>query len=153
MEKIGNWAGFICWFRRSSERWRRRPAEATPRAFWVAMRSAVLCGVVAEGDVGISGNAKLDGFFTAVADLNKAQVAINGDFAANIDSLCATFGAEVAANATIDAKVDALIAKVKGEISANADGGLVISYVGPKCEANVNVAFEAQAQCEAKADW
>jgi hypothetical protein len=110
------------------------------------------CGVVAEGDVGISGNAKLDGFFTAVADLNKAQVAINGDFAANIDSLCATFGAEVAANATIDAKVDALIAKVKGEISANVDGGLVISYVGPKCEANVNVAFEAQAQCEAKAD-
>jgi hypothetical protein len=109
------------------------------------------CGVVAQGDVGISGNAKLDGFFSAVADLNKAQVAINGDFEANIDSLCATFGAEVAANATLDAKVDALIAKVKGEISANVEGGLVVNYVPPKCEANVNVAFEAQAQCEAKA--
>jgi hypothetical protein len=109
------------------------------------------CGAVVQGDVGISGNAKLDGFFAAVADLNKAQVAINGDFEANIDDLIATFGAEVAANASLDAKVDALIAKVKGEISANVDGGLVINYVPPKCQANVNVAFEAQAQCEAKA--
>jgi len=70
------------------------------------------CGIVAQGDVGISGNAKLDGFFAAVADLNKAQVAINGDFEANIDELVATFGADVAANATISAKVDALTAAI-----------------------------------------
>jgi hypothetical protein len=109
------------------------------------------CGEVALGDVGISGNAKLDGFFSAVSDLNKAQVAINGDFEANIDSLIATFGTEVAANAKIDAKVDALIASIKGEISANVDGKLTVNYVPPKCEANVSVAFSAQAQCEAKA--
>jgi modification target Cys-rich repeat protein len=109
------------------------------------------CGEVALGDVGISGNAKLDGFFSAVADLNKAQVAINGDFEANIDSLIATFGAEVAANAKIDAKVTALTAAIKGELTANVDGKLSVNYVPPKCEANVNVAFSAQAQCEAKA--
>jgi hypothetical protein len=110
------------------------------------------CGTVAQGDIGISGNAKLDGFFGAVAQLNKAQVAINGDFEANIDDLIATFGADVAANATLSAKVDALIAKINADVSANVQGGLVVNYVGPKCAANVNVAFEAQAQCEAKAD-
>lgn len=110
------------------------------------------CGLVAEGDVGISGNAKLDGFFSAVSDLNKAQVAINADFEANIDELIAAFGTEVAANASIDAKVDALTASIEGELTANVQGSLVVDYVPPKCQANVSVAFEAQAQCEAKAD-
>jgi modification target Cys-rich repeat protein len=110
------------------------------------------CGEVATGDVGISGNAKLDGFFAAVADLNKAQVAINADFEANIDELLATFGAEVAANADITAKVDALTAAIDAEVTANAKGALTINYVPPKCEANVSVAFSAQAQCEAKAE-
>lgn len=109
------------------------------------------CGVVAQGDVGISGNAKLDGFFAAVADLNKAQVAINGDFEANIDELIAAFDVEVAANASISAKVDALTAAISAELTANVQGSLVVDYVPPRCEANVSVAFEAQAQCEAKA--
>lgn len=107
------------------------------------------CGEVALGDVGISGNAKLDGFFSAVADLNKAQVAINADFEANIDELCAVFG--VAAEGAIEAKVDKLIAAIDAEVAANAEGALTINYVPPKCEANVSVAFSAQAQCEAKA--
>lgn len=109
------------------------------------------CGTVVQGDVGISGNAKLDGFFQAVADLNKASVSISGDFEANIDSLIATFGAEVAANASLEAKVDALIAEIEGQVSANASAGLQVVYAAPSCQANVSVAFEAQAQCEAKA--
>jgi modification target Cys-rich repeat protein len=108
------------------------------------------CGVVAEGDVSISGSAKLDGFFAAVADLNKAQVTINGDFEANIDELIATFGVEVAANAAIGAKVDALIAKIDAEVAANVKGALTVNYVPPQCQANVNIAVEAQAHCEVK---
>lgn len=108
------------------------------------------CGVVAQGDVSISGSAKLDGFFAAVADLNKAQVTINGDFEANIDALIATFGVEVAANAAIGAKVDALIAKIDAEVTANAQGALTVNYVPPQCSANVNIAVEAQAKCEVK---
>jgi hypothetical protein len=110
------------------------------------------CGLVAQGDVGISGNAKLDGFFSAVSQLNKAQLAINADFEANIDDLIATFGADVAADAEIGVKVDALVAKIKGDVSANVQGDLVVNYAGPKCQANVSVAVEAQAKCEAKAD-
>lgn len=108
------------------------------------------CGVVAEGDVGITGSAKLDGFFSAVSQLNKAQLTINADFEANIDELLATFGAEVAANAKIDAKVDALIAAIDAEVAANVEGGLTFDYVPAKCQASVNVAVEAQAKCEVK---
>lgn len=109
------------------------------------------CGIVAAGDVGISGNAKLDGFFQAVATLNTASVNISGSFEADIDSLIATFGTEVAAEADIGAKVDALTASIQAELTANVDGGLVVNYAPPRCSANVSVAVEAQAKCEVKA--
>jgi modification target Cys-rich repeat protein len=108
------------------------------------------CGVVAQGDVSISGSAKLDGFFAAVADLNKAQVTINADFEANIDELIAVFGVDVAANAAIGAKVDALIAEIDAQVAANVQGALTVNYVPPACQANVSVAVEAQAKCEVK---
>jgi len=108
------------------------------------------CGAVVTGDVGISGNAKLDGFFSAVSDLNKASVSINADFEANIDELLAVF--EVEATGDISAKVDDLVAAIEGEVTANASGGLKVVYAGPKCSANVSVAVEAQASCEAKAE-
>lgn len=108
------------------------------------------CGVVAQGDVGISGSAKLDGFFQAVSTLNAAVVTVNGDFETNIDALIATFGTTVADNATIGAKVDALTASIQADITANVQGGLVVNYAPPRCEANVNVAIDAQAKCEVK---
>ena len=95
------------------------------------------CGAVATGDVGISGNAKVDGFFNAVASLNDSFVQINGSFEGRIDNLIAAFGTEVAANATLQAKVDALKADIKAEISANAEGGVSVNYVPAKCEANI----------------
>lgn len=108
------------------------------------------CGVVAQGDVGISGSAKLDGFFQAVTALDQNLVTINGQFETNIDSLLATFGADVAADADIGAKVDALTARIDAEVAANVEGGLVVNYVPPRCQANVNIAVEAQAKCEVK---
>jgi modification target Cys-rich repeat protein len=110
------------------------------------------CGVVAEGDVGISGNVKLDGFFQAVSTLNAATVSIQGDFKADIEALIEVFEVDVAANATLSAKVDALIAAIEADVSANASGGLKVNYAPPRCEANVSVAVEAQAKCEVKAD-
>lgn len=108
------------------------------------------CGVVAQGDVGISGSAKLDGFFQAVTALDQNLVTISGEFETNIDSLLATFGTEVAADADIGAKVDALTASIDAELTANVQGGLVVNYVPPRCQANVNIAVEAQAKCEVK---
>jgi hypothetical protein len=110
------------------------------------------CGLVAEGDVGISGNAKIDGFFSAVSSLNEAMVSVNGNFEASINELIAVWGADVEATASLEAKITALRAEIDTQISANVMGGLTVNYVPPRCEANVSVAVEAQAQCEAKAE-
>jgi hypothetical protein len=110
------------------------------------------CGQLAYGDVGISGNAKLDGFFSAVSNVNNAVVSINADFETNLDSLIATFGADVKADASLDAKVTALNAAIKADIAANVDGGIKIVYAPPECHADVNLAVNAEASCEAKAN-
>jgi modification target Cys-rich repeat protein len=109
------------------------------------------CGLVSTGDIGISGNAKVDGFFSAVATLNTAVTDISVEFETNIDELLLAFGVEGMAEATLEAKVEALKAEIDAEITANASGGLTINYVPPRCDANVNVAVQAQAKCEVKA--
>lgn len=108
------------------------------------------CGSVVNGDVGISGSAKLDGFFKAVSDLNGAVVTASGDFEASLAELEAAFGLE--AEGDLKARVDALVAEIQAEVSANASGGLVVDIVPAQCSANVDVAVEAQANCEASAD-
>jgi len=111
------------------------------------------CGTIKTGDVGISGNAKLDGFFSAVAKLNDATVSVSGDFNANIDALSQVYGvANFDASASIDTKVNNLIAAIKAEFSANLQGGVTLNYTPAECHASVNVAIQAQAQCEAKAN-
>ena len=124
------------------------PADAVGGAF---DKICGPCGEVETGDVGISGNAKVDGFFSAVASLNNAFVSINGNFEAEINNLIAVWGVDVAANASLEAKIDALKAEINAEVTANVMGGLTVNYVPARCEANVNVAVEAQVQCEAKA--
>src|SRR5687768_6909726 len=100
------------------------------------------CGKLEFGDVGISGNAKLDGFFSAVAKISDATVSINGDFNANIDALSEIYGvANFNADAAIGAKVDALVAKIKADFSANLEGGVQLDYQPAECHASVNVAI------------
>lgn len=111
------------------------------------------CGLVAEGAVGISGNAQLDGFFSAVGDLGSATARIQGEFEINIRALAQVWGYADLEGEINAAYVTDLMAHIRGEITAaiGADGGLVIDYVGPRCSADVNVAVEASAQCEASA--
>ncbi len=108
------------------------------------------CGDVLKGDVGISGNAKLDGFFAAVSQLNTATVTASADFEAGLKELEAAFGVEASGN--LDARVDAIVAAISAELEANASAGLTVNVTPAKCQANVDVAFEAQASCEAKAE-
>jgi hypothetical protein len=108
------------------------------------------CGEVAKGDIGISGNAKLDGFFAAVSQLNNATVSASADFEGGLKNLEAAFG--VTATGDLSARVDAIVTKIQGEITANASAGLQVNIQPAKCSANVDVAVEAQASCEAKAD-
>lgn len=110
------------------------------------------CGKLETGDIGISGNAKFDGFFSAVAKISDATGSINADFDANITSLSETFGVDVKADANIKTKVNDLVAAIKGEFSATLDGGVEVKYTPAECHASLNVAVEATAQCEAKAE-
>jgi hypothetical protein len=107
------------------------------------------CGTIASGDVGISGDARLDGFFKALGTMQSATATIKADFDGNIRALAATFGVTIAGEVNA-AAVGQLVTAIEGEIDANVQGSLSVDYQPPKCQANVNVAFEAQAKCEVK---
>ena len=111
------------------------------------------CGSVVEGSVSISGNAQLDGFFSAVADLGQVTGSVQADFDANVRALAEVWGyADLSAEGAISGDaVAGLMAHIRGELMASVDGGLEIVYVPAKCSANVSVAVEASAQCEAQA--
>lgn len=107
------------------------------------------CGTLANGSLSISGSAKLDGFFNATATLTGATTRIRGEFDANILALADVYGL---AGAEVNADfVGQLVGAIKADISANVDGGLKITYKPPTCQANVSVAVDAQAKCEASA--
>ncbi len=108
------------------------------------------CGSIASGQLSISGNARLDGFFTAVADLGKATATIQGSFEADVRALAQLYGM---AEGTIDAQFIAdLKGKIKNDFSANVEGGIKLVYKAPECRADVSIAVEAQASCEVNAE-
>jgi hypothetical protein len=107
------------------------------------------CGTIASGDVGISGDARLDGFFKALSTVQNVTGTIKADFDGNIRALADTFGVTIAGEVNA-AAVGQLVTAIEGEISANVQGSLTVDYQPPRCQANVNVAFEAQAKCEVK---
>lgn len=111
------------------------------------------CGSVLEGSVGISGNAQLDGFFSAVASVGDVTASVQGEFDGNIRALAEVWGfADLEGEINAD-YVASLMAHIRGEIDAaiGVDGGLAIDYVPPACSASLNVAVDAQANCEASA--
>ncbi len=111
------------------------------------------CGSIIEGQVSISGNAQLDGFFSAVADLGKITGSVQADFDANIRALAEIWGyADITADTAINADlVTGLMGHIRAEIQGSIDGGITLVYVPARCSANVSVAVEASAQCEAQA--
>ncbi len=108
------------------------------------------CGSIATGQLSISGNARLDGFFTAVADFGKATASIQAGFEADIRALAEIYGM---AEGEIDADfINELKAAIQADFDANVEGGLRIVYKPPQCQADINVAVEAQASCEVNAE-
>jgi hypothetical protein len=107
------------------------------------------CGSLATGELTIAGNARLDGFFAAVAQIRDAQARIKADFDADILALGELYGLS---SARVDAAfVAEVTGAIKADIDANTRGGLTIRYQAPKCQASVSAGVEAQASCEAQA--
>ena len=110
------------------------------------------CGTIAKGDVGISGDVRLDGFFKALSNIRQSTLSIQADFDSNVRALAALYP-NVQIGATIDAAaVRSLTGAIRADVDANVQGGLQVVYQPPRCEASLDVAVDAQARCEAKAD-
>lgn len=111
------------------------------------------CGSISSGQLSISGDARLDGFFNALADLQGATGTIQADFDANITALAEVYGVvEAGAEVSVDAAfVDQVIAAIQADFDANLSAGISVEYVPPSCSANVAVSVEAQASCEVNA--
>lgn len=108
------------------------------------------CGQIAQGDVGISGDARIDGVFKALGNMRNATLTIQGQFDSDVRALADVF--EVDLGAEIDAAaIGQLTAAIRAEITANVEGGVTVEYQPPRCEASLQVAVEAQADCEVKA--
>ncbi len=104
------------------------------------------CGTIASGQLSIAGDAQLDGFFSAVATFQSTTAKLKADFDAEVLAIGEAFGV---AEGTVNAEyMGQLKAAINAEFTANLEGGISIKYTPPKCEANVSVAVEAQAQCE-----
>jgi hypothetical protein len=101
---------------------------------------------VLEGNASISGVAEVDAFFGAVVDVGAAANGIAGSLRAELDAIAISVGLEPgAAGADIAAAVDA-------KLQANISGGLQINFQPPRCEASVDVAVAAAAECDAQVD-
>jgi hypothetical protein len=101
---------------------------------------------VLEGNASITGIAQIDAFFGAVVDVNAAALSISGSLRSELDAIALSVGLEPGAGgAEIAAAIDA-------KLSLAVDGGLQISFQPPRCEASVEVAVAAAAECDAQVD-
>jgi hypothetical protein len=110
------------------------------------------CGSIETGQLSISGNAQLDGFFSAVYTLDQATAKIRGDFEGNIVALAEVYGVANAEAGYSAQLLDDLKAAITADLGLYASAGLQVTYKGPECKASVDVAIEAQASCEVQAD-
>lgn len=101
---------------------------------------------VLEGNASISGVAQVDAFFGAVVDVSAAANGIAGSLRSELDAIALSVGLEPGAGgAEIAAAIDA-------KLMASVSGGLKISYEPPRCEASVEVAVAAAAECDVEVD-
>ncbi|PRP91576.1 hypothetical protein [Enhygromyxa salina] len=101
---------------------------------------------IVEGNASITGIAQVDAFFGAAVDVSAAAKGLSGTLRGELDAIALSLelqpgaaGADIAA--AIQAKLDYAVS-----------GGLKISFSPPKCEASVDVAISAAAECDANVD-
>lgn len=108
------------------------------------------CGDIENGDISISGDARLDGFFKALGTMRNTTASIETDFQGNVRALAEIYEVEIDGSIDADA-IDDLRAAIRADINAHVQGGLAVAYQPPRCQASVEVALDAQARCEVNA--
>lgn len=116
----------------------------------LAKECGLVCPVegVVEGNASISGVASIDAFFSAVLAVRDASLSVKSNVRAEIDGLAATLNVDTSGMGLGEAAA-AVRGAIDARISANVEGSLTIRYQPPRCEANIDVAVQASAECDA----
>jgi hypothetical protein len=112
------------------------------------------CGSVADGDVNISGDPRIDGTFDAVRGVrlvaDEARAALEED----TRTLAAAFGAPVTSRDPITPEEAAAVAAAVAKALLSGDGPALatVEYEPAQCFANTQMAVKAQVACEDRSD-
>lgn len=115
------------------------------------------CGLVCpdtgivDGNAAISGVVSIDAFFSAVITVRDASASVASSMRAELEGIAASLEIEGYAAMTLDELSAAVAGGLQAKFSTYLEGGLTISYQPPKCEANIELAVEAAAECDVEA--
>lgn len=101
---------------------------------------------ILDGNAAISGVASLDSFFGAVVDFRGAALGVEAQIQTEVDALAVSVGLSEGA------PIADVRAALQNHIAAHVDGGLAVRYQPPVCEASLEVAASAAAECDASVD-
>ena len=107
---------------------------------------------VAQGNASISGIASVDSFFGATIEVQNAALQIRNSMQAELRGLAAALKIEGAASMEMGALATEIKARIEAEVAAKLEGGLTVKYAAPKCEADVELAVKASADCDVDVD-
>mgnify|MGYP000222756081 CR=1 FL=1 len=116
------------------------------------------CGLVCpdtgivEGNVAISGVVSVDSFFSAVVTVRDASASVAASMRAELEGIAASLEIVGYAEMSLDELAGAVAGGLEAKFAANLQGGLTISYQPPKCEANIELAVEAAAECDVEVE-
>ena len=116
------------------------------------------CGLVCpdtgivEGNASISGIVSVDSFFSAVIEVRNAAAQVSGTVRAELEGMAASLEIEGYADMTLDQLSAAVVGGLEAKFSANLQGGLQIKFEPAKCQASLDVAVSAAAECDVEVD-
>ena len=101
-----------------------------------------------KGNASISGIASVDAFFSSVLSVRDASAAVSGSVEAELRGMAVSLGIEGAADLEISDLAAQVKIAIQAKLEANVKGELRIAFQPPKCEADIDVAVKATAECD-----
>jgi hypothetical protein len=115
------------------------------------------CGLVCpaegilEGNASISGIVSIDSFFSAVIDVRNAALNVSGTIRAELEGMAASLEIEGYRDMSLNQLSAAVVAGLEAKFETTIQGGLTIKYEPPRCQASVDIAVSAAAECDVTA--
>src|SRR5690606_21731024 len=107
---------------------------------------------LAEGNASISGIVSVDAFFGAVLSVRDTALNVSDTVRAELEGMAASLEVEGYADMSVSDLSAAIVGRMEAKFQTTIQGGLTIKYEPPKCQASVEVAVQAAAECDVTAD-